>query len=87
MANCKVIKKPPRPWPSTLRTCSERRAWIKANPEAWNTYRKSICAAYRNGNSYMPYDKAKCDKAGGRKSMYAIVPFRYAFVKEVKKCD
>lgn len=34
----------------------------------------------------MPYDRTKCNKVGGRKARFALVPFRRGFITEVKKC-
>ena len=66
---CRVFKKPSRPWPYGLR-CWQIRAWFKARPGSWEKYKATWRSAWENQKYYVtdPFNKAACDKVGGRRS-------------------
>lgn len=83
---CRVFTRPASPYPATLKTWKERRAWRKANPTAWKAYIQAWRDARNNAKFYYPYNAAKCNEVKGRRSSYMIVAKRSVLKKEKKFC-
>ena len=83
---CRVVKWPATPYPATVTTWKEIKAWRKANPTEWKAYRKSVNEAWKNADMYYPYDKTKCEALKGRKSTYMRVERKRTVTKELKYC-